>query len=164
MSWLSSSSSLAVGGLAFALLVFAALASSCVQLSWQEGIACDGTSCPSGFGCCAGHCKRDCRAEPDAGAGDLVDVPADGAEVGGEDGSQDIAPSGDGEPSDGTVDADAGEPGDGAAGDGSSDLACPPQGVGCFFCTPGCSCTTCGGVVSTCCLNQLQIATCGACP
>jgi hypothetical protein len=36
--------------------------------------------------------------------------------------------------------------------------------VGCIFCTPGCSCTTCGGVVTTCCLNQFNIATCGACP
>jgi hypothetical protein len=157
--WLPSSS-LTVGVLAFGVLAcgalaFGALASSCVRLSWQEGIACDGTSCPSGFGCCAGRCERDCRAEPDASAGDLLDVPAEGA-----------TPSDDGGPFDGALDDDASEPGDGAGAgaDGSSDLACPPQAVGCFFCTPGCSCTTCAGVVSTCCLNQLQIATCGACP
>lgn len=98
-----------------------------------------------------------------------MDAYADGSE----DGPQDLAPSGDGEPSDGAVDGaagdgappvDANEPGDGAAGDGSSGPGCPAEGVGCFFCTPGCSCITCGGVVSTCCLNQFQIATCGACP
>jgi hypothetical protein len=163
-SWSSSSLTIIAAVLTTVVLAFGALASSCVRLSWQEGIACDGTSCPSGLGCCAGRCKRDCPADLDASAGDLGDAPADGAEAGGEDGLQDIAPSSDGEPSDGVVDDDASEPGDGAGGDGSSGLVCPPQGVGCIFCTPGCSCTTCGGVVTTCCLNQFNIATCGACP
>jgi hypothetical protein len=56
-------------------LAISIIAVSCLDLSWKEGIACDGAGrCPGDLACCSGSCRRQCAA-PDASP------PADGPMV-----------------------------------------------------------------------------------
>ena len=58
----------ALVGIAIAALAAGWLATSCLELSWKEGIACDVAGhCPGEMSCCDGKCRRQCP-ERDAGA------------------------------------------------------------------------------------------------
>ena len=57
----------ALVAIAVAVLAAGWLATSCLELSWKEGIACDiAGKCPGEMSCCDGKCRRRCP-ERDAG-------------------------------------------------------------------------------------------------
>jgi hypothetical protein len=70
--------------MAIAAIAVAVAAISCLDLSWKEGIACDGAGhCPGGMLCCDGTCRVKCAERDAAGTTDGPPVVTCPAEIGG---------------------------------------------------------------------------------